>query len=287
MATDPRQLDVTTAMVHFIAEDLQALSVVDSPAFKKFVEKLNPSFTMPTQKTISYKHLPQVQFKLKAALKKADHVCLTIDIWTSRDMRSYLGITCHYIENMQMKSGMLACKRFRGRHTAENIHEEYENVVEAFELQGRVSAVITDNAANMVKAFALPGMATFANNDDDNDDQIDHDPLSDDGASVESDPEMLRFVTDHFGCFCHTLQLIVKDALKDAAGINKVIAKLARLVKHVRHSTIASELLEDDYKLVMACAPKMEHTAGYDQVCAEAKAYKSREVGCCYKTDKV
>ena len=128
--------------------------------------------------------------------------------------------------------------------------------MEAFELQGRVSAVITDNAANMVKAFALPGMTTFANNDDDDDDQIDHDPLSDDGASAESDPEMLRFVTDNFGCFCHTLQLIVKDALKDAAGINKVIAKLARLVMHVRYSTIASELLEDDYKLVMACAPR-------------------------------
>ena len=67
---------------------------------------------------------------------------------------------------------------------------------------------------------------------------------------------MQRLVTDHFGCFCHKLQLIVKDALKDAGSINKVIAKLARLVKYVRHSTIASELLEEDYKLVMACAPR-------------------------------
>ena len=31
---------------------------------------------------------------------------------------------------------------------------------------------------------------------------------------------------------------------------------MARLVKHVRHSTIASELLEDDYKLVTACVPR-------------------------------
>lgn len=57
--------------------------MVDSLAFKKFVEKLNPSFMIPTKKTVSYKHLPQlhttIQFKLKAALKKADHVCMTID----------------------------------------------------------------------------------------------------------------------------------------------------------------------------------------------------------------
>ena len=201
---DKRQHDTTTALVHFIAEDLQALSVVDSPAFKKFVEKLNPAFTIPTRKTISTKHLPEIhsilQQKLKSALRKADHVCLTIDIWTSRDMRSYLGVTCHYTEAMQLRSGM-----------------------EIFQLE---------------------------------EDSEEHDEEDGEHASVERDADVFRFIPGHFGCFCHTIQLIVKDALKEAAAINKVIAKMSRLVKHVRHSTIASELLEDDYKLVTACAPR-------------------------------
>ena len=118
--------------------------MVDSTAFKKFVEKLNPAFTIPTRKTISTKHLPEIhttlQQKLKTALRKADHVCLTLDILTSRDMMSYLGVTCHYTEDSQR--GMLACKRFGGRHTAENFKEEYENIIETFELHGKVSAVI-------------------------------------------------------------------------------------------------------------------------------------------------
>ena len=84
------------------------------PAVKKFVEKLDPSYTLPTRKTISYTHLHHVhttlQLKMKAALKKANYVCLTIDIWTSGD----------YLD------------------------------VEAFELQGREFARITDNAANMI-----------------------------------------------------------------------------------------------------------------------------------------
>ena len=241
--------------MHFIAEDLQALSVVDSPAFKKFVEKLNPAFTIPTRKTISTKHLPEIhttlQQKLKTALRKADHVCLTIDIWTSRDMRSYLGVTCHYTEDRHLRSGMLACKRFRGRHTAENIQEEYEDIIETFDLQGKVSGVNSDNASNMVKAFALPGMEIFQLEED----SEEHDEEDGEHASVERDADVFRFIPVHFGCFCHTIQLIVKDALKETAAITKVIAKMARLVKHVRHSTIASELLEDDYKLVTACAP--------------------------------
>ena len=34
------------------------------------------------------------------------------------------------------------------------------------------------------------------------------------------------------------IQMINKGAQKEAAGINKVIAKMARLLKHVHHSTI-------------------------------------------------
>ena len=137
-------------------------------------------------------------------------------------MRSYLGFTCHYTEDTQLRSGMLACKRFRGRHTAENFQEEYENIIETFELHRKVSAAISDNVSNMVKALALPGTEIFQLEEDseEHDDEV-MKTLS--ILSVERDSAVFGFISGNSGCFCHTIQLIIKDALKEAAAINKVI----------------------------------------------------------------
>ena len=45
---------------------------------------------------------------------------------------------------------MLTCKRMTGRHTAENILAEYENVLGKLD---KIAHIVTDNASNMVKAF--------------------------------------------------------------------------------------------------------------------------------------
>jgi hypothetical protein len=54
---------------------------------------------------------------------------------------------------------MLACKRFKGRHTAENIRHEYEEMVSSYEIGNKITTIVTDNASNMTKAFnfSLPG----------------------------------------------------------------------------------------------------------------------------------
>ena len=72
-------------------------------------------------------------------------------------MKSYTGITGHYISNWKLESVLLCCNRFKGRHTAENIYEEYENITLHFDISGKVDHVVTDTASNMIKAFKLPG----------------------------------------------------------------------------------------------------------------------------------
>lgn len=56
---------------------------------------------------------------------------------------------------------------------------------------------------------------------------------------------------EHQGCYAHTFQLCVKDGLKVADGIQALFGKVAKLVSHVRKSTIATELLEDENRLQM------------------------------------
>ena len=53
---------------------------------------------------------------------------------------------------------MVVCKRFRGSHTAENIHEMFEETIDPYDLTQKMRAIVTDNAANMLKVFSLTGM---------------------------------------------------------------------------------------------------------------------------------
>ena len=56
----------------------------------------------------------------------------------------------------------------------------------------------------------------------------------------------------HQPCFAHTVQLVVKDGLKQADQINRVLGKITKFVSHVRSSTKASDLLESEVHLQAA-----------------------------------
>ena len=51
-------------------------------------------------------------------------------------MRSYLGVTCHFIADFKLQSLMLACRHFMGSHTGDEIATHFEEIVESFDLTG-------------------------------------------------------------------------------------------------------------------------------------------------------
>ena len=188
-----------------------------------------------------------VRSDLKNILQGAQDVVLNIDLWSSRDMRAFISITGHFILDFTMRGVMLACHRVRGSHTAENVHLMYEETVACFDLAGKVSAIVTDNGSNMVKAFTLPGMENMAVDVEDDDETHDSDLT---GVQLTDDLEFL--VPQRVPCFAHTLQLVVKDGLQHAGQVKSIIGKVAKLVAYVRKSTTASEILEGHLKLQMA-----------------------------------
>ena len=48
---------------------------------------------------------------------------------------------------------MIACKRFTGKHTSENIRQVYEETIASFDIAEKIDSVISDNASNMAKSF--------------------------------------------------------------------------------------------------------------------------------------
>lgn len=66
-----------------------------------------------------------------------------------------MAVTCHYIENYEMKSCLLDCCEVSEIHTSENLAEELLKVAREWKIEHKVVCCVTDNAANIVKAIKL------------------------------------------------------------------------------------------------------------------------------------
>lgn len=96
--------------------------------------------------TVSYKLDKKVEILRKTLCDRPAGVkimSLTINIWSDRRMRSYLGINAHYLSTTNtLQSSLLSCDRFSGSHTGEKVAAEIERVLNYYQLRQKVDFVI-------------------------------------------------------------------------------------------------------------------------------------------------
>ena len=163
---------------------------------------------------------------MKSLLREVKHVCLTTDCWTSRSQEGFMTVTCHFLDHQwSSKSVVLdtspvltptssltddtrddADVGHQG-HTAEALSSQLGQVITHWELTGKVSAVVHDNAAN----------------------------VKDMGQ---------RNNTLDVGCAAHKLQLSINKGLDVSRQIQTAMGGVSRLVGHFRRSTNATKALE-------------------------------------------
>ena len=157
----PKQIAITEDIVDLMADNHLSVRFVGSKSFQKLINRLEPAYSLPCRQTFSKVHIPKrcevIRSHIKQLIGKASNVCTTVDIWTSRQQKSFMGVTCHMIVEGVLETVMLACRPMVGSHTAEHVKNIYCEVVEDYSLENKVSAIVTDNASNMVKAFGIPG----------------------------------------------------------------------------------------------------------------------------------
>lgn len=204
-----RKLD--KLLLGLFSKDLQPFRVVEDVGFKAFVQELNPSYKMPDRKTISKSLVPAAYEECKAnvisELKNVRHVTLTSDCWSSCAQDSFLALTAHFVtEDFRLESALLDCQVTEGSHTRFNLSRQIRNITDSFELSDKVVMIVTDNASNISNAVN----------------------------------ERLQW--PHFGCYAHTLNLIVTDALKHEL-VSNIIEKVKNLVSHFKRSNLDTEKL--------------------------------------------
>lgn len=152
-----KQLDIQLAKM--IAHDFQPYSIVEDAGFRGFVKLLNPSYILPSRKTLSTKIVPEfyqsIFQKVQDSMDKAESVCLTTDCWTSRTSTSFMAVTCHFVnEDFELVSFLLDCILLEDRHTGDYLAKKLMQCAIEWNIDDKVAACVTDGVANIVKAMA-------------------------------------------------------------------------------------------------------------------------------------
>lgn len=208
-------------LVKMIAKGYFPFSTVEDPEFIKFIEMLNPSYKLPTRKTLSNSLLPKFYEEVRTDVEKevaeAEALCVTTDGWTSSNNDSFIAVTAHFIDNVsKMKSYLLDCVEYRESHTATNLAQFLTDIFQKWNISHKVSAVVSDNASNILAAVRAGKWRSI-------------------------------------GCFAHKINLILQDALGKSNviipnTIGEVINKVKAVVQFFKKSSQAKSKLTDMQK---------------------------------------
>ncbi|CAF1575828.1 unnamed protein product, partial [Didymodactylos carnosus] len=118
-----------------------------------------------------------------------------------------------------------------------------------YNIENKLVRLVTDNAANNVKAFKsliVTGFEHYFEGDDD--DRIDDDDSETDENNTENIFNTLANDNSvnllRIPCFSHTSQLVVADGLKESSCARSSLVKVAKIAKYSHQSTKFAENLE-------------------------------------------
>lgn len=270
--TAPRRVTQATLdklVLNFVCEANQPFSVVETPSFKTMIETLQPH-TVMTRKTLCTRIKEAAKHKKSIIIKKlsaVNYVATTTDCWSARQ-RSYLGVTCHWIDNnsLERHSAALACRRLKGSHTFDILAAALEEIHSEYHIREKVTRTTTDSGSNFLKAFRLYGEET-TNVQEESDSTLD-DATEDESESEVDYQDVSAILDDNTGleyqlprhqkCACHLLNLIsTVDATAAGGAANETYKKLSRsafakchaLWNKTSRSTMAHETVERECKL--------------------------------------
>lgn len=167
------------------------------------MKTLAPLYQMPGRKKIidliddKYDVLSSI-FKKKLA--DIPNVTLTSDVWTeTMTTKSFLGVTSHFLLEKQLTSLTIGDFELYERHTSQYLGERISSICEEWNIvHSKVTAVVTDNGANIVKTVN----DIFGKN-------------------------------KQLSCFVHTLDLVASKITDDIADIKDIIDRVKAIVTNL------------------------------------------------------
>ena len=249
----PQQKAITNAILSDLIIDCNLpLSIVENKSFWHFLTVVDSKYSPVCRRTLTSKTeslAGERRSRLKTQLSNTEHVSVTVEIWSDRKMRGFLGITVHWIEReterIQLKTNLLTISRFKGSHTAERICDQFEAICDEYSIKDKLDYIISDNAANMRKAFTV--CFPSEQEDDDGDHLDDPDLWCDLTLEEQQTVDAAMAKKQRLQCFAHTLQLVVGDGLKETKVACPSLSKLSKLSSLLHTSTTFKDVFDSEF----------------------------------------
>lgn len=226
---------LTNAILFMICKDSQPFQMVENEGFLNLMKAAAPLYKVPSRHT--FKKMLENRYEVTQNLFKnkikglRSNITLTTDIWTdTMQTRSFLGVTIHFYdeERMAMASVTLGVYELAESHTAEYIGRMLLQTCHEWCIDPeKVSAVVTDGGANVVKAVDI----SF-------------------GKKC------------HIICFAHLINLVAQKSIAKTKELPELIGSVKRIVTWFKHSVVASDELRkhSDLKLIQEVSTRWNST---------------------------
>jgi hypothetical protein len=148
----------------------------------KFLNVALPGYKPPDRHTITIrlaKKYKNYRNQLAEYLKLIKHLALTTDMYKNKHLVYFLGLTLHFFDDdFNFVSLIIGFRKFSGRHQADRLSKFIQDELNKLKISNQIVATTADNAADIVKA------------------------LKNELFGVR------------FSCFCHNLNLTLKNLVK-------------------------------------------------------------------------
>lgn len=150
-----RGKDIDKQLIKFITKDLYPFTLVEEEEFVKFVNMLNPNYTVPSRKTLSDSAQTEVYQscieELHSNLKDVTSVVLTIDRWTSVKEEKCISVTAFYLnKNLEVQNNMLDSVSLAKNCSNDDLSSVLQQLIENWGLSNKILAVVTDGSEDIV-----------------------------------------------------------------------------------------------------------------------------------------
>ncbi len=203
------QTELNGMIGKYVVENMLPLSTVHSDSFRALIGKIpgRAGAGPPCRKTFS----KYMDAELKRGFEELEYVSTTADIWTARN-KSYLGVTAHWIHphSMERRKAALACRRFKGRHTHDNVATELDNIHSSYGISHKITSTVTDNGSNFVKAFKeyQPVEEDESGDDEDEVTFMNINDVVQNSVGDDNNDDVVITLPPHQRCASHTLNLV-------------------------------------------------------------------------------
>ena len=200
-----------------MALDCQPISIVEDIGFICFVNALEPRYAIPSRKYFTEQVISNIYAGMKVELMKKVHspgvmaYSFTTDVWSTTSAgESVLSLTAHCVQgNFARASAVLHVTTLEGSHTTAQIAGKIEETLSNWQInKENVHLFLRDNAANMERAMKDAGVVSF-------------------------------------GCFAHSLKLVVHDGVLSQRGVRNLLSLCHTIVGHFKRSTKATDKLKE------------------------------------------